>query len=338
MSNLETFLDEGPGETWGVVCQDGEPRRIFLSRDEDQPANRLEAGSIGRVVALLPGGGGAFVDLGAGEPFGFLPKGAAAVGETLEVAVTAEPRGGKGPTLKRIGAGEGTPRLLKPGPTVAEWLARAAPGFEPEGGPAAIEAVRAARETALATVMTAGGLNVAVERTRGLIAVDLDFAGEAGRDGARAREAANRQGLGLAARHIGLKRWGGLVVIDLVGTALAPDPVLKAARAAFGDTGVTFGPLSRFGLLQLSLPWRHTPIEEALFGPTGERRRRVEQVEAVRALRHALQISRSAPWISLIVPDVEAGAMAGLVAGLGPRARLVGEAGRASGTYEIREG
>jgi len=338
VSALETFLDEGPGETWGVVCRDGDPCRIFLSRDEDHSANRLEAESIGRVVALLPGGGGAFVDLGAGEPFGFLARGAVSVGEAVRVTVSAEPRGGKGPALTLAGRGEGPPRLLNPGPTVAGWLARVAPDILPGSGAAAIEAVRTARETALAPVVSAEGLNVAVERTRALVAVDLDFAGVAGRDGARAREAANRQGLGLAARHIGLKRWGGLVVIDLVGTALAPDPVLKAARAAFKDTGVTFGPLSRFGLLQLSIPWRHTPIEEALFGAAGERRRRADQIEAVRALRHALHVNRSAPWISLAVSDVEAGEMAALVAGLGPRARLVGDGGRAPGTYGIREG
>ena len=127
-------------------------------------------------------------------------------------------------------------------------------------------------------------------------------------------------------------------MIDLIGTAQAPDPVMKAAKKAFVDTGVTFGPLSRFGLLQLSLPWRQTPIEEALFGVKGERRRRSAQIEAVRTLRHALEINRSAPWISLVVPDIEVREMSELVAGLGPRARLIGEAALPAGTYEIREG
>lgn len=338
MSDLETFLDDGPGETWGVVCRDGEPRQIFHARQGDAEANRLGAESVGRVVALLPGGGGAFVDLGVGEPFGFLAKGSVAVGQAVRVTVSAEPRGGKGPALTLTGKGEGAPRLLKPGPTVAEWLARAAPGVEPETGVLAIEAGREARETALSPVVTAGGLNVAVERTRALVAVDLDFAGVPGRDGGKAREAANRLGLTLAARRIALKRWAGLVVIDLIGTAQAPDPVMRAAKDAFVDTGVTFGPLSRFGLLQLSLPWRQTPIEEALFGLNGEHARRTRQIEAVRKLRHALEINRSAPWISLVVPDVEGGELAGLVEGLGPRGRLVGEATRPPGTYEIREG
>jgi hypothetical protein len=338
VSDLETYLDDGPGETWGVACRDGEPLQIFYAREGDAPANRLGAESVGRVTALLPGGGGAFVDLGAGEPFGFLAKGSVAVGQAVRVTVSAEPRGGKGPALTLSGAGEGAPRLLKPGPAVAEWLARAAPGVDPETGAAAIEAVREAREAALATVVTAGGLNVAIERTRALVAVDLDFAGVAGRDGGKAREAANRRGLALAARRIALKRWAGLVVIDLIGTSQAPERVLSAAKTAFADTGVTFGPLSRFGLLQLSLPWRQTPIEEALFGVKGEHGRRTRQIDAIRDLRHALETHRSAPWISLIVPDVEVGEMAGLVAGLGPRARLVGEAARRPGTYETREG
>ncbi|MBU2167287.1 MAG: ribonuclease E/G, partial [Alphaproteobacteria bacterium] len=310
MSGLETFLDDGPGETWGVVCRDGEPRQIFCAREGDAPTNRLGAESVGRVTGLLPGGGGAFVDLGAGEPFGFLNKGPVAVGQAVRVTVSAEPRGGKGPALTLAGAGEGAPRLLKVGPSVAEWLARAAPGVEPATGVTAIEAVREAREAALAPVVTSGGLNVAIERTRALVAVDLDFAGTHGRDGGKAREAANRLGLMLAARRIALKRWGGLVAIDLIGTAQAPEPVLRAAKDAFADTGVTFGPLSRFGLLQLSLPWRQTPIEEALFGVKGEHARRTRQIDAVRDLRHALETNRSAPWISLIVPDVEVGEMA----------------------------
>ncbi|MFW2341341.1 RNA-binding protein [Brevundimonas sp.] len=338
MTDLETFLDDGPGETWGVVCREGEPRQIFHAREGDAPANRLGAESVGRVTALLPGGGGAFVDLGAGEPFGFLARGAVSVGQTLRVTVSAEPRGGKGPALTLKGEGEGTPRLLKPGPTVAEWLDQAAPGVAPVQGAAAIEVVREARETALAPVVTAGGLNVAVERTRALIAVDLDFAGTPGRDGGKAREAANRLGLALAARRLALKRWGGLVVIDLIGTAQAPEPVLRAAREAFGTSGVTFGPLSRFGLLQLSMPWRHTPLEEALFGLKGEHARRTRQIEAVRDLRHGLESRRSAPWITLVVPDSEVDEMAGLVAGLGPRARLVGEASRRAETYGIQEG
>jgi len=338
VSDIETFRDDGPGETWGVVCRDGEPRQIFYAREGDAEANRLGAESVGRVTALLPGGGGAFVDLGAGEPFGFLNKGQVTVGQSVRVTVTAEPRGGKGPTLTLAGKGEGAPRLLTPGPTVAEWLVRAAPGVVPGTGAVAIEAVREARETALSPVAVAGGLNVAVERTRALVAADLDFSGVPGRDGGKAREAANRLGLGLAARRIALKRWAGLVVIDLIGTAQAPDAVLRAARDAFPDTGVTFGPLSRFGLLQLSLPWRQTPLEEILFGVKGEHARRTRQIDAVRDLRHALETNRSAPWISLIVPDVETDELAGLVAGLGPRARLVSEGSLFSGTYEIREG
>ena len=90
--------------------------------------------------------------------------------------------------------------------------------------------------------------------------------------------------------------------------------------------------------MQLSLPWRQTPIEEALFGVKDEHARRTRQIDAVRDLRHALATNRSVPWISLIVPDVEAGEMAGLVAGLGPRARLVGEGSMPTGAYEIREG
>ena len=338
MSGLETFLDDGPGETWGVVCRDGEPRHIFLAREEDVAATRLGAESIGRVTRLLPGGGGAFVDLGAGEPFGFLAKGKVAVGDSVRVSVMAEPRGDKGPALKLTGDGQGAPRLLHPGPDVAGWLAREAPGVEPQSGPAAIEVVREAREIALASTILEGGVDVAVERTRAMVTVDIDHAGEPGRDGVRARGEANHRGLDISARRIALKRWGGLVAIDLIGTSMAPEPVMAAARNSFRDAGVAFGPLSRFGVLQLSVPWQMTPIEEALFGPSGSRRRRAGQIEAVRSLRFTLATRRSLPWVTLVVPEEERGEMAGLVGDLGPRARLEVGMTLLPGTYELQEG
>ena len=208
----------------------------------------------------------------------------------------------------------------------------------PETGAAAIEAVREARELALATTLREGGLDVAVERTRAMVTVDIDHAGEIGRDGMRARLAANRRGMTLAARRIALKNWAGLVAIDLVGTALPPEPVMAGAKISFQDTGVTFGPLSRFGVLQLSLPWTRTPIEESLFGLSGERRKQANQIEAVRTLRYRLATDRTSPWVTLAVPEREREDMDALIVGMGPRARLVADPGLAAGTYELREG
>ena len=294
MSGIEVFLDETPGEARGVVLRGGRFEHLLIERDDDTPEHRLGARVVGRVVAVHAGLKGAFVDLGV-EPHGFLPlKGGTRVGEgeRLELEVVAEPRERKGPTLRRIGPAEGAPRLLRAGPTIRECLATLAPGVEPTTGAAAIRAGLEAEEEAAApgAVFPDTGLDLAIERTRALVAIDLDLAPSAGMQaGHRARERANRQGLAEAARLLRLKRWAGLTVIDLIGAGHDGAAMLAAARQAFGeDPAIGYGPVSRFGLLQLSLPWRRTPLEEVLNGADGRRRPEQRAQDVVRTLRLAL--------------------------------------------------
>ncbi|HEV7227153.1 RNA-binding protein [Brevundimonas sp.] len=318
MSEVEAWLDETPGETRGAVARDGRFTHLLIHRDGTPPQHRLGAHVVGRVIERARGLDAAFVDLGCDGPPGFLPGKSGAVGERLDLEVTAEPREAKGPTLRRIGAGEGVPRLLSPGPTVRETLAALAPGVTPIEDAGAIRAVIEAGQEALTDHVAVPdlGLDVAVQRTRALIAVDLDLAADASR---AARDRANRRGLQEAARLIGLKGWGGLVVVDLIGGAQDGDKIMTAARAAFDGPQVAFGPLSRFGLLQLSLPWSRTPVEEAL------RRGGVDlsaAIAGVRALRLALLEDRAAPRLTLVITPSVAAVAAPLVARLGPRAAL----------------
>ncbi len=326
---VEVFLDDTPGEVRGMVARDGRFEHLLIQREDDVPEHRLGARCVGRIAEVHPGLKGGFVDLGDGVGPGFLPfrgQDPLAQGQKVEVEVSAEPRRGKGPTLRLIGAGEGAPRLLSPGPTVAETLGRLAPGVEPVTGLTAIQAAQDAEDEAAASGerFPDTGLDVMVERTRALIAVDLDLAPAPGvAFGAAARTRANRRGLFAAARMIRLKRWGGLVAVDLIGTGQDGDAVLTAARQAFGgDPDVVFGPVNRFGVLQLALPWRLTPLEEVLNGPDGRRRARQRAQDVVRALRFALLSDTAAPRITArAAPDVAALA-APLVARLGPRAHL----------------
>lgn len=335
---VEVFLDIMPGETRGMVFRDGRPEHLLIQRDSDVPQHRMGARCVGRVTEVNAGLRGAFVDLGAGDPAGFLPLGREATvrnGDRVEVVVTAEPRDGKGPVLRHTGAGEGMPRLLEPGPDMTAQLVALAPGADIQTGLAAIAAGREAVEAALGvtTVIPSVGLDLAVQRTRALVAVDIDHAPVAGRDARKGRERANREGLVQAARLIRLKRWGGLVAIDLIGTGQDGDMIQRTAKSAFGgDPAVVIGPVNRFGVLSLSLPWRLRPIEE-LLGQTVEDR----ALDTVRALRHRLLEDTATPRFTAVCAADEAAVAGPLVARLGPRAALRVVSGLPSGAAHIEE-
>lgn len=320
MSRTEAFLDETPGETRAAVAVDGRFTHLIVHGQDAEPGLRLGARSVARVADLAPGLNGAFADLGAGLA-GFLPGKGAVAGERLEVEVVSEPRDGKGPMLRHMGPAEGSPRLIAPGPSVAEWLGRIAPGVTPVTGPDAVRAVIEAEEEAMGQggVIPDLGLDVCVQRTRALVAVDLDLGPSAS---GSARRRANEAGLREAARLIGLKAWGGLVVVDLVGGGHDGAAVTAWARAAFAQPEVAFGPVSRFGLIQLSLPWRRAPIEQVLDGMDGRRRPLRRAIDGVRALRLALLEDRAAPRLLLSLPPEAARLAVPLVQSLGPRAGL----------------
>lgn len=323
MSGLEAWLDVLPGETRGVIARGDRFEQLIIQRESDRPQDRLGARLVGRVSAVAPGLAGAFVDLGAGEPFGFLPlrRGAGPdVGQKLELEVTAEPRAGKGPTLRRLGPAEGEPRLLAPGPDAAELLARLAPGVTPATGAAALRAGQDAEAEALPArhLFPEAGLDLELERTRALVAVDIDFAGAPGRDPRRARARANAAGLAEAARLLRLKAWGGLVCVDLAGEGGDGPGVAAAARAAFGPEAA-LGPVSRFGLMQLALPWGRRPLEERLLDAAGRPTPETRAIALVRQARLAELTDPATPrWACVCRPD-EARAAEPLLARLGPR-------------------
>lgn len=335
MADVEVFLDAAPGETRGIVFRDGRAWTLIIHKDDDRPEHRLGARVVGRVARLAPSLHGAFIDLGCGEPFGFLPLGKVdrpAEGAKLELLITAEPRERKGPVLRRLGEASGEPRLLAAGPDVAAILNHLAPGVPVTTGAEAIRAALEAEEEALSggVVEPGVGLDLAVQRTRALTAADIDYAPAAGRASRKGREAVNREGLRQTARLLALKGWGGLVVIDLAGVGLHPETTLSMARQAFADhDGAAMGPLSRFGLLQLSLPWARTPADERLAAPGAQ------EIGALRRLRLALLTDRASPRLTLHCGSASAAILSSWVAQLGPRAHIRPDA--APGVFEIKE-
>lgn len=342
MSEIEVFLDDTPGEVRGVVSRDGRFERLLIQREDEPPLNRLGARVVGRVLEPEGAFKAAFVDIG-GDKAGFLPLGkgeSIRTGDVIEAEVTAEPRETKGPVLRKIGAGVGKPRLVAPGPDVVERLRILAPGVTPITGVAAIQASWDAEEEALAAsdFFAEWALDVAVQRTRALIAVDIDYVHLPGRDARKGRARANREGLKQAARLIRLSSWAGLIAVDLVGTALDPNQISIMAREAFASDDATFGPLSRFGLLQLALPWRGRPVDEILNAPDGRRSSTTRAIDVARHLRHAMLSDTTVPrFIARCAPE-ETELAAPLVARLGPRASFAADSSLAPGRFVIEEG
>lgn len=340
--DVEVFLDETPGETRGVIRRNGRYECLFIQRDDDEPRHGLEARSIGRIIEINPGLKGAFVDLGADRP-GFLPlppKLRLHQGEVIEAVVTAEPREAKGVTLRRLGPGTGEPRLLQPAPDVRALLIRAAPDAEILTGVEAIDAAVEAEEEALDEhfVFQARGLDLSIERTRALVSVDFDHQPPAGRDGAAARAAANAEGLRHTARLLALKDLGGLVVIDMIGDGREGEAMLRQAREAFaGVQSAAFGPVSRFGLVQLALPWRRQPLAERLCDRRGALTLQSRAIALVREMRRRLLVDTAAPRIvAHAAPDVAVAAQRHF-AHLGPRAGLVPQLGLAPSDVRFEE-
>lgn len=344
MSGLEAFLDDTPGETRGVIARDGRFEHLLIQRDDDPPQTRLGARSVGRVVDVEAGFNAAFVDLGTPGPAAFLPLGQGPrprEGDAIEVQTTAEPRERKGPTVRRLGPAQGPPRLTAPGPNVAAELARLAPGVPVQTGPAAIQAAWDAEEEALADgdFFAEIALDLAVQRTRAFVAVDFDYAHLPGRDARKGRHRANQEGLRHAARLIRLKSWGGLVAIDLVGTRLDAESLGGAARSAFADEPeAVFGPLNRFGVLQLSLPWRRTPIEDRLHGWDDSQRPRTGAIALARRLRMRMLQDTATPRFTARCAPAEATLAAPLIARLGPRAAIEADSAVRPGQADIEEG
>lgn len=340
--DLEVFLDETPGETRGAVMQNGRFTHLLIHREGDCPQTRLGARSVGRVTEVSPGLRGAFVDIGTDSP-AFLPfprNERLTKGQGVEVVVVAESRSGKGAAVRRLGAGEGAPRLLEPAPSISAQLQSFAPGVESVTGVAAIDAVLEAEDEAMcrAHVFSGAGIDLSIERTRALVAVDIDYAPIVGRDPKQGRATANREGLRQAARLIGLRSWAGLIVMDLVGDGQDAEAQLKAARAVFAhEPQAVFAPVSRFGLLQMSLPWRRTPIEDVLLASDGRPGVQTRALSLVRRLRRQMLTDTAAPRLTLRCAPEEAAIAAPLAARLGPRAHVQADAAVVVGRGHIEE-
>lgn len=343
MRQRTAFLDESIGERRGVVLLDGKPERLIIERAGQAASQRLGARSIARVVSSEPGLGMMFLTMPDGpDAIAPLPAGQNLVeGSSWEVTVTAEPRAGKGPVVDLGVETVGPPRLIESAKALPERL-RAYAGRDPETGLEAREAADEAQEAALETVHSLpGGGNLCIERTRALTAIDVDMGEVGGGDAVRAQRKVNLAAIVEGARLLRLKALGGLVVFDLVGQGHNGPLLHGAARTAFVDDGpgVAFGPISRFGLMEMALPWRFTPVVEILAGSDGSPSPQTAALALLRAIEREARADPGGRIVARCSPAIgeEAKPLIPALAGrIGARFRLETVPGLPNMKFEVK--
>jgi Ribonuclease G/E len=344
MSVRRAYLDTAPGERRGVVTLDGRPERLFIERDDDLACQALGARLVGRVRGVNRAQNLAFVDIGEGpvavlnfDPGRQRPR----EGEAVEVEIRAEARGDKGAALRLLGPAQGDPRLLAAAPRLEERLAVFSDDGQILAGGVARATADAAQEAALAVLHPLGaGASLAIEATRALVAVDVDLGQGDGAEAKRAARTANFAAVGIAARVLRLKGLGGLIAIDLVGRGHDAPALMAAARAAFApdNPGVAFAPVSRFGVLELTVPRRARPALDILTDEEGEVSVLTWALAMVRAIDREAAADGGARLRAVASPPVaEAAAppLALLRQRVGDRVELCADPRRARGDFQV---
>ncbi len=320
------WVDVSPGETRAAVFLDGRAERLLIVR-EDDPTPRLGARYAARVEAVSARMGLARLAMGevAGtlrlRPSSVMPT----VGERIEVEVVAEPARGKPAAFRLVGPASSVEGMTRPPATLEQRLA--ALGCQDwASGDAARAQVDAAQAEALAIEhIGPGGVNLAIQPTRALTAVDVDLA-ETGAAVSVSR--ANLSALSETAWLLRLKAIGGLVAIDLIGFPKDGRRLHAAAVEAFAPDGpdVAIAAVSRFGVMELAKPWGVQPLGEQLLDGEGRLSLRTVAHDLVRALERQGRFDPGARLVGTCAPDVARWAEP-WVKRLGPRFHLRPELG-----------
>jgi Ribonuclease G/E len=240
-----------------------------------------------------------------------------AEGAIVDVEVTAEPGRGKGAFVALVARAEGALGLLQPAAPLLQRLQAYAPGIGIVEGEDARDVADEAQAQALAHEHSfPAGLNLCIETTRALVAVDVDLS-ETGGQGSTGK--GNLTAIREAARLLRLKALSGLVVMDLIGFPQEKARLHAACLEAFAPDGsdVVIGPLSRFGALELALPRRFRPLAERLLDAQGRLSARTIAQATARDLERRLRFEAGSRLVATCAPEVAA-ALRPLVAQLGP--------------------
>ena len=303
MSQL-LLLAVSPGEVRVALVEGGTLLDYALHR----PGHPDGVGDlhVGRVTAMVPALGGAFVQIGAAS--GFLPDRYGADGQSegalVAVRVTRSGQGGKGPRLTaRLDAGEQAscsandagPLLVARGPDAMQRFASAWPEAAircddaslgahlhrcldrpVQIAPRAFDDHLEAEIEALSEpdIALPGGLRASIHATPALVAIDVDGAASTAerRPKATVQFAANRKAIPALAHQLRLRNLSGAILVDLAGLAvrkrraLADDFERALARDPLRPRLLGFTAL---GFAEILRPRIHPPLHELQHSPLG---------------------------------------------------------------------
>jgi len=343
MAQRHIYIDEGPGETRGVIASDGRPERLLRHRaGQDYPL--LGARYVARVVKVERGTGLALLDLGADGPAALRLKPdrpPPVEGQALDVEISIEPQGDKAAVVRVIGPAAGPPGRSGEPPSLESRLQAMAPEAEAVRGSEARAVADQAEDEALAVEHPLpGGGSLAIETTRALTAVDVDLGSGGNRDPKRAAREANMAAIAEVARLLRLRAVGGLVVIDLVGRGHDGPALARAAQTAFAadQPGVILGPITRFGTLELALPRRLRPVRDGLCDAQGRLSLDTLALRLARAIEREGRADPGGRIVARCTPDVAtaAGAYIPALAGtLGARFEIMADPALGRETMQV---
>ena len=263
----KTILTQtSPGAFRAVACgQDGRPNRLFVQRwSGDGERARYGAIMEARVKTFADELRGAFCELSSGEE-AFLrlkSRNGLTEGLALRVKIQSEARDEK---LARVSITED--------PLVARdafdlWCDSIGVNAQVDVKEDRDAVAAAFDDISAPNVSLPNGGTLHIDRTRALIAFDVDTAGRLDKGSAGARALSiTRDAVSEMARQISLRGLGGLVVLDCVSpiNASAGERIRDAGRAAFEFNGLSKVKLlkpSPLGLLEASVPWTVRPVQD----------------------------------------------------------------------------
>jgi hypothetical protein len=271
---ITLHYDSRFGLARGAVCIDGQPHLYAEGYEYNQSLTMVNVRSVARLKSKA--GGMAFLALADGaeavldvpqEVFAKLVEGAA-----LEIEIIAEARQEKLARARLIGSATGEARRISPVQSLKDrLLAQVSDWGDMIESTLDSDALDAAEEAALnpSASMSEGGY-LSIERTRALIACEVDSAGGEGVLTPKAfAKACNERAVSDIGRRLRLSGLAGLVVIDLIGKRHDADRLRHLLQAGFGSEAgkLIIGPIGKFGTLEFVRPWGATPLMDTIRSP-----------------------------------------------------------------------